>query len=614
MWRVFTGELLSIPHVWSDQNLCPILEIILGLNLADEKIDADSLHKADDVKSNANLSRSEIWHNILRSSSFGYCHQQPNSCDGRRPFATMSHTMYASDTDESAAVIDSTKFSPSLGLVNNFFEYAIHHHPSLLQNSPRSTHLWIDILSKVLSQDGIPLVAAIDKYHGVGSEKFGGIDDEDEEDGDNRGHRRNVGSRDVVNTILEDCVNQTRHQVMRQALLENHNHSREGEFVVHDVQHNDSKRQKLQSPFKSEKLCSSKEQPPSVHDTLELLNHICNPIVISSMAEFCSSQLDSVMEKTHVEQQQPLSSVDVVLKLLSVLLVYSPSGTGFSSSSISSKILSVFAFGPTRQALIKGLWKKIQFYVRQNPIDYVHQFVCPSPTTTAPNVRNRNVLKSHDCELDQDSELSASGTMMNKESSSLMVMLCVLSHQLLAVDDEEFTSGKSVLELSEVCELVELLKNLMFEMYWTTPLLTVHENSVVDNSNNAVGEVLISSNYDIDRQDASFLKSHLYNLQMLFIATKVFNQLSVRNERIHFLPRQGWLWKSAIGNSELEVLDDDENPFLDQRRSRSRMVLLLCPQVIGFSDRAAYFQKLIQNDRKKVGHSIYVCLQQKKAC
>lgn len=43
---------------------------------------------------------------------------------------------------------------------------------------------------------------------------------------------------------------------------------------------------------------------------------------------------------------------------------------------------------------------------------------------------------------------------------------------------------------------------------------------------------------------------------------------------------------------------------------RARMVLLLCPQVIRFSHRAAYFQRLIRNDKNKVslGLSIALCL------
>ena len=95
------------------------------------------------------------------------------------------------------------------------------------------------------------------------------------------------------------------------------------------------------------------------------------------------------------------------------------------------------------------------------------------------------------------------------------------------------------------------------------------------------------------------MRKHLNNLQFLYISTKVFNQLSVRNERIHFLPPSDWLWP-ALANAELEVLDVEANPFLDQKKTRARMVLLLCPQVINFNQRAVYFQRLIRNDKSKV--------------
>ena len=202
-------------------------------------------------------------------------------------------------------------------------------------------------------------------------------------------------------------------------------------------------------------------------------------------------------------------------------------------------------------------------------------------------------------------EESASGT--NQEHACLLVLLCILSHQLLAIDDEEFIGGGKALNINHICELVAVLKVLMCEMYWTSPLLTTHENVFADEGSEETGvtedmatSCSSSSTKSLARQqELSFLRKHLNNLQFLYISTKVFNQLSVRNERIHFLPPSDWLWP-ALANAELEVLDVEANPFLDQKKTRARMVLLLCPQVINFNQRAVYFQRLIRNDKSKV--------------
>jgi hypothetical protein len=252
----------------------------------------------------------------------------------------------------------------------------------------------------------------------------------------------------------------------------------------------------------------------------------------------------------------------------------------------------VFAFGRTSQVLVQGLWQRVAGCVHAHPGEYIHHFVLQNTIATLSKATAKSAFSPAATALATG---PPEASVTNNDNASLMVLLCVLSHQLLAIDDEEFIGGSKILSITHVCALVSVLKTLMCEMYWTSPLLTTHENTFTDDEE---GELIALSNTARQKED-TFLRIHLNNVQLLYISTKVFNQLSVRNERIHFLPPSGWLW-SSLGNAELQVLDLDANPFLDQKKTRARMVLLLCPQVINFSQRAIYFQSLIRNDKNKV--------------
>jgi hypothetical protein len=514
---------------------------------------------------------------------------------------------------------------PSFLLVNNFFDYAIHRDPSLLRFSAESTGHWVDMLSQALTKSNVPLVAAINAYHGLGHLECGtgaagggagGSGDVDSEDSDAEegqgagtgcgsgpGSKAGIGSRDVVNTILEDAVMQTRGLLSRQST----GTAAEGaaRWLPQQQQQQESKRPRLQACSSALKRSTGVGVPsPSVADTVDLITYLCSPLVLSAIAEHCIACLastGSTNESTSGSDSSSSSaeqSLNGVLRLLAVLLVHSPAGATVAGpanrSSMASQVLNVFAFGRSSQMLTEGLWRRVATCVQANPGTCVQKLVPDNSSSLGKAVPlSRGLFSPVSTAASVAASSSAGGSVASsgEDASSLLVLLCILSHQLLAMDDEEFMGGGKALQMSDICELVHLLKTLLFHMYWTCPVLTTHESLFAEEEGE--GDPRHRSQF------CSSLRIHLTSVQLLFISTKVFNQLSVRNERIHFLPPSGWLWTS-LGSSELEGLDVEADPFLDQRKTRARMVLLLCPQVIPFSQRAVYFQKLIQNDKKKV--------------
>jgi len=89
------------------------------------------------------------------------------------------------------------------------------------------------------------------------------------------------------------------------------------------------------------------------------------------------------------------------------------------------------------------------------------------------------------------------------------LLFSVYSHQLMALDDEEFYNRQMPLALPHVLLLVEALKGLLFQMYWVDP------NQLVTAS-------------------SSSLLPPLEGLQLTRAATELFNQLYQRHSRRPF--------------------------------------------------------------------------------
>lgn len=110
---------------------------------------------------------------------------------------------------------------------------------------------------------------------------------------------------------------------------------------------------------------------------------------------------------------------------------------------------------------------------------------------------------------------------------SFYYILCIsLSHQLTTIDDEAFYDGISSLNAisGEVAQLLLLLKNVLYHLYWTKPLMLLpFENNV---------------SVSIQNGDAFgvLLRDRVGAINVLQACSRLYNQLAVRNERrAHFV-------------------------------------------------------------------------------
>lgn len=109
---------------------------------------------------------------------------------------------------------------------------------------------------------------------------------------------------------------------------------------------------------------------------------------------------------------------------------------------------------------------------------------------------------------------------------SIFYVLCIsLSHQLTTIDDEAFYDGVSSLNAvsGEVATLLSLLKQVLYHLYWTKPILLLpfENRTAVPKYNSDAFGVLMSDRVTV----ISFLQA----------CSRLYNQLAVRNERrTHF--------------------------------------------------------------------------------
>jgi hypothetical protein len=115
--------------------------------------------------------------------------------------------------------------------------------------------------------------------------------------------------------------------------------------------------------------------------------------------------------------------------------------------------------------------------------------------------------------------------------SHLYFLLFLVYNQLLTIDDIEFTEGKKSLTLSQFTSLALSLKDLLYFHYWTqgTP------------------DSFISASEHSTQQ--------LFDIQLVYLGSKVFNNLITRNERLNYCSVDLWTW-SAISPTEFEVLHE----------------------------------------------------------
>mmetsp|Transcript_14416 Transcript_14416/g.21644 ORF Transcript_14416/g.21644 Transcript_14416/m.21644 type:complete len:1114 (+) Transcript_14416:66-3407(+) len=308
--------------------------------------------------------------------------------------------------------------------------------------------------------------------------------------------------------------------------------------------------------IRAERCC---ETDCSVNSLQSLLALLTSPQVLNVCTDVCATwSSDSGTMEIADENITFLGELEL-LSAMRLLLVNSPAGTrvGLAASepSVSTSIAKGFAFHRSANLFLRSLFHRVMSF--------------------AQTVSNGVKGFTH-------GELEYSDV----AASTLHVLLCTLSHQLMAIDDEEFTANQKTLSINEFSSLISFLKSLLYDMYWAHPLL---ERSYTDLSMGVADK--------------------LSDLQLMLVASKVFNQLAARNERLHFIPPDRWLW-GALSASELEVLGEGDPQDVQSshafaiRSAKAKTVLQMIPQVISFERRATIFQQLLDLDKAKIRSSV----------
>lgn len=168
----------------------------------------------------------------------------------------------------------------------------------------------------------------------------------------------------------------------------------------------------------------------------------------------------------------------------------------------------------------------------------------------------------------------------NKQPTSgaaLYLFASLTSHMLTLLDDHEFYDLKSPLPREDLMNVVSVLK-IWLQRYWVT---TAQEGK------------------------GGGMGVNLPEMQLLQVATRLFNQLHERDARRSFVPSQHWHWEGLHENSPLLTIPPETGVLmgggepgeqLAQLLQNQQLVTVLAniPQVTPFPYRVKVFRRLIR--------------------
>ncbi|CBJ29420.1 conserved unknown protein [Ectocarpus siliculosus] len=167
--------------------------------------------------------------------------------------------------------------------------------------------------------------------------------------------------------------------------------------------------------------------------------------------------------------------------------------------------------------------------------------------------------------------------------SALFLFCSACSHQLLALDDEEFYEKQRPLKLEEVRQLAGFLKEWLCRMYLIDPVIPrLREDGLPSDPTLALRQC----------------EDHLREALLLLSATRLFNQLYDRNTRREFLKAESWYWK-AISAVDLSPPDQGDPRVAFLSKGNLGMVLANIPQVVPFFQRVGIFRQMIDAEREE---------------
>eukprot|EP01038_Epipyxis_sp_PR26KG_P007199 gene7199-9826_t len=290
-----------------------------------------------------------------------------------------------------------------------------------------------------------------------------------------------------------------------------------------------------------------------------------------------------------------LSSQLNIINTFTTLLIslHTPSLTG-SPSKISSSLLTSLAFSRPNNPFVSRLWKFMISAFGRNAIEMIVN-----------NDESLVLVSSSFLQISQYYQLEPS-FLYQSIVNSLLLLCLVFSHQLSAVDDEELLVIQTILSMNDILDLTITLRQWLYRFFWIEPSIEITLTTLL--SSNVEYNPIQNQSIVLKRNNPSNVESsssRYYDSYMILVklmcqqaATKLFNQILIRNERRQFLPSDCWQWLQ-ISPFELSLVDGaDLNEFdFHFRNPKIKHILSLIPQVIPFKQRAVVFQTLLDNNK-----------------
>jgi len=265
--------------------------------------------------------------------------------------------------------------------------------------------------------------------------------------------------------------------------------------------------------------------------------------------------------------------------------------TSSKRSSIAKSILNSLAFSRPSSPLPKRLWE----FLKSCGLESLEETIQSLLDNNGSTIISNPCQAIHKLSIDLNVDVSV---LKEGLCNSLYILCIVMSHQLTAIDDEEFFEEQQVMVLDDIKSLIELLKKYLHKMYLINPIFDTNDYS----------------------------KLQLVQANLLEAMTSLFNGLYSRHERRPFLSEEGninklssllhsisllililaWKWNNLNINDftiiENSVSSDDNVLSSHQFRNHNVTTILKdLPQVIPFKLRVSIFQDLLAEDKKRFG-------------
>jgi len=331
----------------------------------------------------------------------------------------------------------------------------------------------------------------------------------------------------------------------------------------------------------------------------ETVSFLVTPSVIVELfdAVLGGSGADSLSSTSHNVGSAPMLTL---CSLYGKLLCYSrgalslmsgrPLRTADMSTAGPAAVLNTLAFGRVKHLVPRlwhALWPILEPLARE-PLHEGHRKVAAATSLGASGLQET---------LEADMAAAGGPGYEDKYSqrkalprTALVLFCATYSYHLLALDDDEFQ--RHPLTIADQSRVAVALKWLLYDLLWTRPVLLQQQQTDVQS-------------YATTATSSPILE----NIQLVLVATRLYNQLYDRHARLEFrhLPRPNWHWPALHSNELVDVKittwqsdatqDDTSGQKVCLGNHRVAMVLTTIPQVLHFTQRVRIFQRLLVADR-----------------